>query len=825
MEIMRCTVRRQLLDVDVPTLVALTYDYINVKATFSSEWAGMQKWLHIRNVEDQSIIAHVVFNNDEIGEDVGLNLSAGEWDVWIHGALYEDNTLIKRITTNVKKIRVEATGSQDEILPSIGPSVAEQAVAAAERAEAAADEAEDSADAAGNYATLASTEATNAENAAAQALGYVDVVANYAAGASNSASSAQTSAQQAAAAVLKYPRIDDTTKTWLVWMADASQWVDTGVVARGGTFAPSVDTYGNLSWTNNIGLPNPPSVNLVSLFNNVPELQARMDEILAEAEAGVGDIAAQRDTILQSIASAAELGTDTTLSTLGMAADAKVTGLAIDANKNVAEKSLSYYGYDNDMLSWELGGLNASNGTELASTTVIRTVSYFDVTNIYNFTIEIPSGYRIRIFRYDDSGTFKSASGNLTSTKINVNTRSTPGTKYRFIFAQNATTPRNIYPQEGDLFKIRAFQNSESLLKLASGSQYLDTTVPLQKVAGVTKFPGNLFKPDNALNNYYIKPTDGDRDELSGYYATGWIPVVGGTKYQGNFGRSFAWYDSSYAYISGDSSASAIKNGVDAPANAAYIRFTISKTDDTSDLFDVYFTEAANYDPEVRIKGMVWTSRKIIGWMGDSIVAGVGFDEYVTTALNLRKYSYGVNQSTIAVNPAHPSDRSPMCQRFSSINESCDIIAVSGGTNDFQYSWSPIGDITMRDDGQDDTYFYGALKHLCRGIIDMFPEKVIFFTTPIKRAQPFTNGGDPTTPFSKNALGLTLGDYADIIKEVCGLYSIPVLDMYRESGLNPHLASQAHLFDPALTHPVGEGQKIMARRVAGWLSQLCCNIK
>lgn len=334
MEIMRCTVRRQLLDVDVPTLVALTYDYINVKATFSSEWAGMQKWLHIRNVENQSIIAHVLFNNDEIGEDVGLNLSAGEWDVWIHGALYEDNTLIKRITTNVKKIKVEPTGTQDEILPSIGPSVAEQAVAAAERAEAAADDAEDSADRAGNYADLASTEATNAQTAAANALGYVNICANYAAGASNSASSALTYAQRAEAAVLKYPRIDETTKTWIVWMADASQWVDTGVVAEGGTFTPSVDEYGVLSWTNNAGLPNPAPVNIVSLFNDVPELQARMDEILAEAEAGVADIEEQRDTILASIAAAAQLGTDTTLTTAGMAADAKATGDAIDALKD-----------------------------------------------------------------------------------------------------------------------------------------------------------------------------------------------------------------------------------------------------------------------------------------------------------------------------------------------------------------------------------------------------------------------------------------------------------------------------------------------------------
>lgn len=343
MEIMRCTVRRQLLDVDVPTLVALTYDYINVKATFSSEWAGMQKWLHVRNVENQSIIAHVLFNNDEIGEDVGLNLSAGEWDVWIHGALYEDNTLIKRITTNVKKIKVEPTGTQDEILPSIGPSVAEQAVAAAERAEAAADEAEDDAESARisaqdarNWYRLADQYAQVSQNYANQSRGYSEVAFSSATDAQNFATAAQNNANLAEEAVSHYPKIENDY--WYVWDAANETWGNTNVLAKGTTFTPSVDGYGNLSWTNNAGLPNPPSVNLVSLFDSVPELQARMDEILAEAEAGVADIEEQRDTILASIAAAAQLGTDTTLTTSGMAADAKATGDAIHAIIPYGEK-------------------------------------------------------------------------------------------------------------------------------------------------------------------------------------------------------------------------------------------------------------------------------------------------------------------------------------------------------------------------------------------------------------------------------------------------------------------------------------------------------
>ena len=158
------------------------------------------------------------------------------------------------------------------------------------------------------------------------------------------------------------------------------------------------------------------------------------------------------------------------------------------------------------------------------------------------------------------------------------------------------------------------------------------------------------------------------------------------------------------------------------------------------------------------------------------------------------------------------------------MSNDADIIAVSCGTNDWMYAWSPIGTI----ESTENTTLYGALKTLCQGLIDKYPQKLIFFTTPIKRAQAFANGaggeytadGVNTTPFSKNKYGKTLGDYADIIKEVCGYYSIPVLDMYRESLLNPHITSQQNMFDSAFTHPNTTGQKIMARRVAGWISQL-----
>ena len=75
------------------------------------------------------------------------------------------------------------------------------------------------------------------------------------------------SAQIAAAlAVTAHPPyIDSTTKNWMIWDVNANAYVDSGYSAEGQVgpyFTPAVDSSGNISWTNNGGLPNPTTQNI-----------------------------------------------------------------------------------------------------------------------------------------------------------------------------------------------------------------------------------------------------------------------------------------------------------------------------------------------------------------------------------------------------------------------------------------------------------------------------------------------------------------------------------------------------------------------------------
>lgn len=397
----------------------------------------------------------------------------------------------------------------------------------------------------------------------------------------------------------------------------------------------------------------------------------------------------------------------------------------------------------------------------------------------------------------------------------------------------NSTVYVIISAESGKLNNTIAKISGEGLKKAVAGltmnvfdTIYGSKPIPLGNIHGVTMFPGNLVKPQDCTDNVIVDYSNGRTQSNPGYFITGFIPVTAGTTYKGNYGRNVAYYDAELNYVSGVSG-NVVKDGLTIPSGVSFTRYNIRKNADTTDPFKVYFTTASSFDPTISIDGLInenWVSGKRINWLGDSIVAGADFDEMVSSALGMIETDYGINGSTVALKADGTDRRNACCLRYSSMTDNTDIVAVSIGTNDWMYAWCPVGDISSTEN----TTFYGALKTLCEGLINKYPQKTIFFTTPIKRAQAFESGnggeytpdGVMTTPFSKNKYGYTLEDYANIIKEVCGYYSIPVLDMYRESMLNPHLTSQQDMFDSALTHPNDAGRRMMAKRICGWITQL-----
>ena len=125
------SVRGQVLHLIYPPLVEGTVDYLTAEFSFSGDWDGLSKWAHFKQ---GSTIYDVPLTNDAITEDQHLNMSAGTWDVYLHGS--GDN---RRITTTTVRMKVLPYLDEDgEPLPEVPLTFAEVLDQRAQRIQAVA---------------------------------------------------------------------------------------------------------------------------------------------------------------------------------------------------------------------------------------------------------------------------------------------------------------------------------------------------------------------------------------------------------------------------------------------------------------------------------------------------------------------------------------------------------------------------------------------------------------------------------------------------------------------------------------------------------------
>lgn len=217
-----------------------------------------------------------------------------------------------------------------------------------------------------------------------------------------------------------------------------------------------------------------------------------------------------------------------------------------------------------------------------------------------------------------------------------------------------------------------------------------------------------------------------------------------------------------------------------------------------------------------------WHGKKA-NFMGDSITYGTGttkvYHQYLQEELGLvAARNYGISGSTIA------SGNNGMYDRVKTMDTDVDIIFVFGGTNDFYFGQN-IGDLYYLDasnNRQINTtavgYFYNALHVLCKNLYATFPGKQYVLMTPLHR-EVF---GTQPTEFQPNADGEYLDQFVDAIVNIGKWYSIPVLDLYRVSGLNPNEPNNKALyFSPSDgLHPNAEGHRVIANKIKAFLETI-----
>ena len=204
---------------------------------------------------------------------------------------------------------------------------------------------------------------------------------------------------------------------------------------------------------------------------------------------------------------------------------------------------------------------------------------------------------------------------------------------------------------------------------------------------------------------------------------------------------------------------------------------------------------------------------KKINFLGDSITQGVGasikancYVEQFAAATGAVCRNYGISGTRIAKRKV-PYDTPDFDRYFSSrvpdMDPDADVVVVFGGTNDFGHGDAPLGEMSDRTVWT----YYGALHVLFTDLLEKYPAAQIVIITALHREDE-----EAQTPILKS--------FVDATRQVAEFYSLPVLDLWANYGIQPRVPIMKTTYVPDGLHPNDAGHKILANKLQKFLEQL-----
>ncbi|MBR3961162.1 MAG: SGNH/GDSL hydrolase family protein [Clostridia bacterium] len=215
---------------------------------------------------------------------------------------------------------------------------------------------------------------------------------------------------------------------------------------------------------------------------------------------------------------------------------------------------------------------------------------------------------------------------------------------------------------------------------------------------------------------------------------------------------------------------------------------------------------------------------KKILFLGDSITEGViGVHSYENNFVNrIAKETgaicrnFGVSGTKIqnmVFQYENEAKNESFIKRVERMDDDADVIVVFGGTNDWGEGDAELGNMEDRNPHT----FYGACHTLFLSLIEKYPNAEIVVLTPLHRRRENVPKADGLRHIENDCI---LEDYVKIIREVAEYYSLPLLDLWKCSRLQPAVPIIRDMYMPDSLHPNDAGHEIIASRIVGLLKTL-----
>lgn len=497
---------------------------------------------------------------------------------------------------------------------------------------------------------------------------------------------------------------------------------------------------------------------------------------------------------------------DKSLTKPGNAADAKVTGDAIAELKN-----------ENTELKSDIVELNDFVGINRIIT--VKKSETNTQVKTFDFNKYFPKGtYRLNVSTANQSDI------------IHISFMGKKGSSDWQSFVYASTRFNDVYfniTDDYDIYRVSFFtaENStvcEAEFKIESVydnslGKANDNIALMLKRSKIDFELGNYFNKGTVTKGCYrYYKTDEIRSNGS-YCYSDFIPVIPNETYYLNASNlHICFYDKNYSFVGG---VTCDNSTIKAPSNCAFMIVSTSISSLDSIMVTHSNESPSEYTeyPSLMIGGEVIDKSKVhskkVAFLGDSITQGVSLtditDRYSSQFCSLTgctEYNYGVSGTRVTKSDSYMAGKS-FIERYSSIDSSCDIIVIFGGTNDY-YGRVEIGEYGSTNDYD----FYGAYNNLVSAIKTSYPNKPIVLITPMKSY--YNNDTDWNNNYG------TMEDYVTAIKKIGSKYSVPVLDLFHNSNIDGShdINNRTYYFcndDGIYLHP----NKLGHERIANMLKQ------